>query len=130
MAIKSIDNIPDAALAPPSQRELISRDVREAYENHISQFEFEDDAYKYDTLITKGEDMEENTEKVIGLIYRFGNDDYQINITEFTPEELEQLDRILQNHENDSSCERGNAELSIKDANIDYWERGWNGWQN
>ena len=52
MAIKPIDNIPDAAPAPPSQRELIRRDVREAYKNHISQFEFEDDAYKYNTLIT------------------------------------------------------------------------------
>ena len=56
MAIKPIDNIPDAAPAPPSQRELIRRDVREAYENHISQFEFEDDRYKYDTLINNARD--------------------------------------------------------------------------
>lgn len=52
MAIKPIDNIPDSPPASPSQRELVRSDVREAYKNHISQFEFEDDRYKYDTLIT------------------------------------------------------------------------------
>ncbi len=64
-------------------------------------------------------------ERIIGLVYRFGKNDYQISISDFTPEELKQLDRIMQNHENDSSGERGDADLCIKDANIDYWERGW-----
>ena len=64
-------------------------------------------------------------EGVIGLIWRYGNNDYQINLMEFSPKEKEILDRILQNHEDDASGVRGDALLTIESANIAHWERKW-----
>ena len=51
MAIKTITSIPESKNSV-SQRDLIRRDIKEAISNGISRFEFIDDAYKYDTLIT------------------------------------------------------------------------------
>lgn len=64
-------------------------------------------------------------EGVIGLIWRYGNNDYQINLMEFSPKEKEILDKILQNHEDDASGVRGDALLTIKGANIAFWEEKW-----
>ncbi len=51
MAIKAIENIPEAEPVL-SQRDIIRSDIQEAVSKGISQFEFIDDRYKYDTLIT------------------------------------------------------------------------------
>lgn len=61
-------------------------------------------------------------EKIIGLVYRFGNNDYQINLMDFDKNDQVKLMRIFEKYENKCSCERGNKLLSLKDANIDYWE--------
>ncbi len=64
-------------------------------------------------------------ERIIGIVYRYRENDYQISLADFTPAELRILDKILCNHENDSSGERGDADMKIKDANIEYWEKEW-----
>lgn len=55
MAIKAINNIPDK-VHTISQRDIIRSDVQEAIDGNISQFEFIDDRYKYDTLIGNARD--------------------------------------------------------------------------
>lgn len=65
-----------------------------------------------------------NKENVIGLIYRFDNNDYQISLMDFSEEDQEILQNIMMKYDNECSCVRGNKKLTIDDANIDYWERG------
>lgn len=50
MAIKEVSSIPGQSPAPPSQRELVRRDVEEAFAKGIAQFEFEGSGYRYETL--------------------------------------------------------------------------------
>ena len=64
-------------------------------------------------------------EGVIGLIWRYGKDDYQINFMDFNPNEQTKLNEIFENHEDDASGIRGDALLTIKSANIAYWEKEW-----
>lgn len=55
MAIKATESIPEVIPAL-SQRDIIRSDIKEAINNGISQFEFIDDRYKYDTLITNAKE--------------------------------------------------------------------------
>jgi hypothetical protein len=61
---------------------------------------------------------------VIGLIYRFGKNDYQISLTDFSESDQQTLQEIFMKYEDSWSCIRGDKNASIDDANIDYWERG------
>lgn len=65
-----------------------------------------------------------NKENVIGLIYRFDNNDYQISLMDFSEEDQKILQNLMMKYDNECSCARGDKELTIDDANIDYWERG------
>ena len=60
---------------------------------------------------------------VIGLIYRFDKNDYQISLTDFSESDQQTLQEIFMKYEDSWSCIRGNKNTSIDDANIDYWER-------
>lgn len=64
-------------------------------------------------------------EGVIGLIWRYGYNDYQINLMEFNPSEQAKLDEMLTAHEDDASGIRGSANLTIESANIAFWEKEW-----
>lgn len=64
-------------------------------------------------------------EKVIGLIYRFGKNDYQINLMDFNEYEQRQLMTMMEVYNNDWSCVRGDAKLTIDQANVEYWEKKW-----
>ncbi len=55
MAIIAVQDIPEEP-RPLSQRDMIRKDIREAMENGISQFEFIGDAYRYNTLITNAKE--------------------------------------------------------------------------
>jgi hypothetical protein len=63
--------------------------------------------------------------KVIGYILRYGKNDYQISLAEFKKEDEEAIIDIATKYDNDSSGIRGDENLTIKDANIEYWEYGW-----
>lgn len=65
-----------------------------------------------------------NKENVIGLIYRFDNNDYQISLMDFSEEDQKILQNLMMKYDNECSCVRGDKELTIDDANIDYWEKG------
>lgn len=66
-------------------------------------------------------------DKVIGLIWRFGNNDYQISLTQYDDKDQEVLQDIETRYgdADRNSCVRGDENLTIKDANIEYWEREW-----
>ena len=64
-------------------------------------------------------------EKVIGLIYRFGKNDYQINIMDFDERDQGTLMAMMDKYGNECSCERGDAKLTIAQANVEYWEKKW-----
>lgn len=64
-------------------------------------------------------------EEIIGLVYRFGANDYQLSLTRFEPSDQELLLEIFTKYcDKDAfSCARGGKKLTIDDANIDYWEK-------
>ena len=64
-------------------------------------------------------------EKVIGLIYRFGKNDYQINIMDFDERDQIALMTMMEKYDGKCSCERGDAKLTIDQANVEYWETEW-----
>ena len=64
-------------------------------------------------------------EKVIGLIYRFGKNDYQINIMDFNKYDQKTLMRMMEAYDDDWSSVRGDAKLTIDQANVEYWEKEW-----
>lgn len=66
-------------------------------------------------------------DKVIGLIWRFGKNDYQISLTQYDDKDQEVLQDIETRYvdADRNSCVRGNENLTIKDANIKYWENEW-----
>lgn len=64
-------------------------------------------------------------DKIIGVVWRFGNNDYQISLTEFEEKDQAILMDIISKYEDKCSCERGNEQLSIADANVRFWEFMW-----
>lgn len=66
-------------------------------------------------------------DKVIGLIWRFGKNDYQISLTQYDDKDQEVLQDIETRYGDADrySCVRGDENLTIKDANIEYWESEW-----
>ena len=62
-------------------------------------------------------------DSIIGMIYRFDNNDYQISLMEFSAEDQEILQNILMKYDNNCTCERGDKFLTLADANVDYFER-------
>ena len=51
MAIIPIKDIPGSTSSSPTQRDLIRADIREAIRLGVTKFEFDDDRYKYSTLV-------------------------------------------------------------------------------
>jgi|GEM_PF-3296328 hypothetical protein len=51
MAIIPIKDIPSSTSSSPTQRDLIRADIREAIRLGVTNFEFDDDRYKYSTLV-------------------------------------------------------------------------------
>ena len=51
MAIIPIKDIPGSTSATPTQRDLIRADIREAIRLGVTKFEFDDEQYKYSTLV-------------------------------------------------------------------------------
>ena len=64
-------------------------------------------------------------EKIIGLIYRFNKNDYQISLMEFDKHDQSTLMAMMDKYDNECSCERGDAKLTINQANVEYWETEW-----
>lgn len=64
-------------------------------------------------------------DKIIGVVWRFGKNDYQISLTEFDQEDQAKLLEIDNKYSEKYSCERGNENLSLKDANVQFWETMW-----
>ena len=64
-------------------------------------------------------------ENVIGLIYRFGKNDYQMSIMDFDRDDQEVLMALMDKYSEKCSCERGDENLTIKAANVEYWEKDW-----
>lgn len=61
-------------------------------------------------------------EKIIGLVYRFGKNDYQISLMDFDDKDQDKLMIMEEKYSNKCSCERGDMNLTLKDANVEYWE--------
>lgn len=64
-------------------------------------------------------------EKVIGLIWRFGKNDYQMSIMDFDRDDQEVLMTLMEKYSEECSCERGDENLTIKAANVEFWEKKW-----
>lgn len=64
-------------------------------------------------------------EKVIGLIYRFNKNDYQISIMDFEAVHQGFLMKLMEQYYDDCSCVRGDAKLTIDQADIEDWEKNW-----
>ena len=64
-------------------------------------------------------------EKVIGLIYRFNKNDYQISIMDFEAVHQDFLMKLMEQYDDDCSCVRGDAKLTIDQADIEDWEKNW-----
>jgi hypothetical protein len=65
--------------------------------------------------------------KIIGVIWRFGKNDYQISITDYDEEDEQALLKIDEKYGDRDAYSglRGDENISIKDANIEYWENDW-----
>ena len=63
-----------------------------------------------------------NEESIIGFVYRFGCNDYQISLMEFSEEDQNTLMEMFTRYE-DCTGVRGDKTLTIEDANVDYFER-------
>ena len=61
-------------------------------------------------------------EMPIGIVWRFGKNYYQISLFKPNKEEERQMNDILTAHDNDCSSFRGRENLTLKDANVGYWE--------
>lgn len=60
---------------------------------------------------------------IIGMIWRYAKNDYQINIMDFSEDDQKTLQAIFTKYaDTGSDSGRGNKNLTIADANIDYWE--------
>ena len=64
-------------------------------------------------------------EKVIGLIYRFNKNDYQISIMDFEEHDQKVLMELMEKYDYNCSCERGDSNLTIDKANVWHWEGVW-----
>ena len=66
-------------------------------------------------------------DRMIGVICRYGFNDYQIMLAEFNDEDNEKLwDIITPYADNDEVWgERGNRDMTLKENNVDYLERDW-----
>ena len=56
MAIIPIKDIPGSATSSPTQRDLIRADIREAIRLGVTKFEFDDERYKYPTLVSNAKE--------------------------------------------------------------------------
>ena len=56
MAIIPIKDIPGSASSSPTQRDLIRADIREAIRLGVTKFEFDDERYKYPTLVSNAKE--------------------------------------------------------------------------
>lgn len=61
----------------------------------------------------------------VGIVWRYGRNDYQINLFNPSQEEEEHLNKVMMSTENCCTCIRGNEDLSLKDADVNYWEDAW-----
>lgn len=64
-------------------------------------------------------------DKVIGLIYRFRANDYQISLMDFDKHDQDILMGMMEKYDDKCSCERGDRLLNIKSANVDFFESKW-----
>ena len=64
-------------------------------------------------------------EKIIGVVWRFRKNDYQISLVDYDADDQQKLQEIDEKYDEEYSCERGTKELCIKDANVEYWEKKW-----
>ena len=56
MAIIPIKDIPGLTSASPTQRDLVREDIREAIKLGVTKFEFDDERYKYSTLVSNAKE--------------------------------------------------------------------------
>ena len=61
-------------------------------------------------------------EQVIGMIWRYGVDDYSIMMADITGDDQAELMRIYDKYSDDSTNERGNGNMTLNAAGSHYWE--------
>jgi len=64
-------------------------------------------------------------DKVIGLIYRFRANDYQINLMDFDKHDQDILMNMMEKYDDDCTCIRGDRMLNIGSADVDFFESKW-----
>lgn len=62
-------------------------------------------------------------DQVIGVVVRHGYNDYELLLTSFSEEDSFAIYDILAPYEDDMSGIRGDKNISLNDANIDWWEK-------
>lgn len=62
-------------------------------------------------------------DSIIGFVYRFDNNDYQITLADIDEKDQEILMNMMDKYENVSSGVRGDKTITIEDANIEYFEQ-------
>ena len=76
-------------------------------------------------MILKNAKIYTMEDKIIGVVWRFGKNDYQITLADYSQRDQKKLLEIDASYDEKCSCQRGNADLTIKDANIEFWENEW-----
>ena len=64
-------------------------------------------------------------DKIIGLVWRYGKNDYEIMLNEFDEVDQERLQDIYDRYADGGSGERGDKFLTLETSNVDYWEDEW-----
>ena len=75
--------------------------------------------------------MSNGVEKIIGVIYRHGYNDYEFTLGDFPTEMADSIESMVMNFDdgyNISGC-RGDRNMTLADANIAHFEKEWK-WSN
>lgn len=62
-------------------------------------------------------------DKIFGIVYRFGYNDYQISLADFSDEDSDAIEEIFMKYEDSCTCERGDRNMTLDDANLEYFDK-------
>lgn len=62
-------------------------------------------------------------DRVFGIVYRFGYNDYQISLADLSDEDSDAVEEIFMKYEDDCTCERGDRNMTLDDANLEYFDK-------
>lgn len=61
-------------------------------------------------------------ERMFGLVYRFGVNDYQVMFMDFSEEDEQILEDISMKYENNCTCVRGDKTMTLAEADCEFFD--------